>query len=265
MQISVTSYCMHNYIENGEMDIFGYLETMKYRYRLDTADIWCSPPRGTLPTADDDYLKKVKEGLKERGLTVVNMAIDKGCIWGDTPEETIEHYKTALAYLHAAEVLGAKTVRIDMGGRSLDMADEQYDLIVRRYKEYCKIADSCGFYVGPENHFGPSLSPYNMEKVYKDVNHPAYKVLLHVGRWMVDQEKGDAMVAPYVMHTHFNVDGPKPHGWPLDYVVQEMKLLIKNGYKGCIGIEAGYSLSEVEWQIASLKRAWKRAIDTDGK
>lgn len=258
MEISVTSYSLHGLIESGEMDIFGYLESMKYRFRLNTADLWCSPPAGTLPSVDGDYLQKVKRGMEERGLTLVNMSVDNACIWGDSPEETEAHYKNALAYLRAAEILGARTVRIDMGGRSLDMTDEQFDLIVRRYREYCKIADSCGFLIGPENHFGPSLSPDNMEKVYKAVSHPAYKVLLHIGRWKVDEDKGDKIVAPYTMHTHFNVDGPAPHGWPLPRVIDEIKLLQAAGYKGCFGIEAGYSIPEVEWQVASLKRAFAR-------
>lgn len=258
MEISVSSYSLHSLIESGEMDVFGYLESMKYRYRLNTADLWCSPPNGTLPGVDEDYLKKVKNSLEEKDLTLVNMAVDHACIWGDTPEETELHYKNALAYLHAAGKLGARTVRIDMGGRSLDMIDEQFELIVKRYREYCKIADSYGFFIGPENHFGPSLSPENMDKVYKAVSHPAYKVLLHIGRWKVDEDKGDALVAPYTMHTHFNVDGPTPHGWPLPRVIEEMKLLLDAGYKGCFGIEAGYSVPEVEWQVASIRRAIAR-------
>ena len=44
------------------MDIFGYLESVRYRYGLMTADIW----NGMLDSTDGDYIEKVKNVVEER-------------------------------------------------------------------------------------------------------------------------------------------------------------------------------------------------------
>ncbi len=58
MNISIASYSFHKTIAAGKMDVFGYLESCKYRYRLDTADIW----NGLLRSTDPDYASKVRAG-----------------------------------------------------------------------------------------------------------------------------------------------------------------------------------------------------------
>ena len=38
MKISIASYSFHGLTGQGMMDVFGYLETVKYRYRLDAIE-----------------------------------------------------------------------------------------------------------------------------------------------------------------------------------------------------------------------------------
>ena len=40
LRISVLSYAFHGLLREGRMNIFGYLETCKFRYGLHVADIW---------------------------------------------------------------------------------------------------------------------------------------------------------------------------------------------------------------------------------
>ena len=40
MNVAVASYAFHGLVRSGRMDVFGYLESCKYRYHLRTADIW---------------------------------------------------------------------------------------------------------------------------------------------------------------------------------------------------------------------------------
>ena len=49
MRVSVMAYSFHGLLEQGRMDIFGFLETCKYRYRLETADLW----NGFLKSTDE--------------------------------------------------------------------------------------------------------------------------------------------------------------------------------------------------------------------
>lgn len=230
------------------MDVFGYLESQKYRYHLDTADIW----NGFLPSTDESYLRKVRAAIDERGLALVNLAVDGAHIYD--PDESIrqKHYENALAHLRAAEILGARSIRIDMGGQESEMTDAQFELVVRRYQEYCHIARESGFVVGPENHFGPSLIPDNMRRVAEAVDHPAYKILLHVGRWREDAEFGDAFCAERAMHIHLDAHVIAHN------LEEKIKLLINKGYTGCWGIEEGSGQAEyaaAEWAVGAVKRA----------
>ena len=59
MNISIASYAFHGLLEHGMIDLFGYLESCRYRYHLHTADIW----NGMFTSTDDEYLKKVKDAL----------------------------------------------------------------------------------------------------------------------------------------------------------------------------------------------------------
>lgn len=248
MKTSIGSYSFHGMLSEGKMDIFGYLETVKYRYNLGTADIW----NMMLASTEEDYLRKVREALDEKELSVANLCVDGASLWDDDSEVRDRQYRNASANLRAAEILGAKTVRIDMGGRGHVMTEEQIEYVVTRYKEYANRALNNGFMIGPENHFGPALVPDNMLKVAEAVSHKAYGILLHLGHWDVDLENGDRLLAKWAVHTHVDAD-TCANG--LD---QKLQTLMNAGYNGYWGIEHHSGVNEyveVEWQLASVRRA----------
>ncbi len=247
--ISIDSYSFHGLLREGKMDIFHYLESLKYRYRVDAAGIW----NGFFASTDEDYIRKVKEALDEKGMTVPNIAVDGASVWADSEDVREKNRQNALRHLEAARILGAKSVRIDWGVTTPEITDEQFDFIAKRYREYCRIASDYGFVVGPENHFGASLNPYLMKKMIEAVNDPAYKILLHIGRWKGDDaDKGDVMMAPYTMHTHVSIDMADAG------LEEKLKSIIDAGYQGFWGIEFGSGKDEfvqVEWLTVSVKRA----------
>ena len=155
MTVSIASYSFHGLLNQGKIDVFGYLESVRYRYHLNTADIW----NGMFPNVEMEFLQKLKEGLETREMTLENLCVDGPHIWENDPAVREEHYQQALAYLKAAKFLDAKTIRMDAGGEGDTFTNEQFDLIVKRYKEYAQIAYDHGFKVGPENHWGPENYP----------------------------------------------------------------------------------------------------------
>jgi sugar phosphate isomerase/epimerase len=222
MKISIASYAFHGLLREGKMELFGYLESCKYRYGLQTADIW----NGMLLSTDDDYLAKVKDGLDERELTLANLCVDGPHIWEDDPDVREEHYRGALANLHAAEVLGARTIRIDAGVRAETFTSEQFDWIVKRYREYAQRAYDNGYRVGPENHWGAEAVPENMQRICQAVDHPGFGMLLHFRG-----NAGDALMAPWAMHTHVS--------WAITEQSLEASLTMLRdaGYTGYWGVE----------------------------
>lgn len=253
MNIGVISYAFHTLMREGKIDIFGYLETCKYRYGLQTADIW----NGMLTSLEDDYLAKVKDGLRERELTLVNLAVDGAHIWEDDPAVRESNYQKALANLKAGEILGAKTVRIDAGSRAEQWTSEQFDFIVKRYKEYAQRAYDNGYKVGPENHWGPEKVPAYLKQLCEAVDSPAFGVLLHFRRWTADDvDKADELIAPWTMHTHINRT-------IMDCLDAKMTMLRDAGYQGCWSIEhAANNYTEVGIMLARVRdvlEKWRQA------
>ena len=91
------------------MDLFGYLETCKYRYHLSAADIWS----GFFPSTNPDYLKKVKEELDERELVLADLCVDNAHVWDSQPDVRERNYQNARTYLKVADTLGARFMRVD--------------------------------------------------------------------------------------------------------------------------------------------------------
>lgn len=241
MNISIASYAFHGLLKEGAIDLFGYLETCKYRYGMQTADIW----NGMLTSTDDDYLAKVKDALDERELTLVNLCVDGAHIWEDDPDLREHNYRNALAHLHAAEVLGARTIRIDAGVRADSFTAEQLDGIVKRYKEYAQRAHDNGYKAGPENHWGAEAVPENMKRICEAVDHPGFGMLLHFRG-----NAGDALMAPWAMHTHIS--------WEISEHSLEASLTMLRdaGYQGCYGVEhhtGKNEYTEVAVQVARVR------------
>lgn len=223
--------------------MFGYLESCRFRYHLDTADIW----NGMIPNLDLDFLNKVKEGLEERQLTLVNLCVDGPHIWEDDPAVRDQHHQDALEFLQAAKFLGARTIRIDAGGQGERFSEEQFDLIVNLYREYAQFAYDHGFKVGPENHWGPEVQPETMARICQAVDHPGFGVLLHLRG-----NPGDAVIAPWAMHTHISYEVVQNHLEP------SVSMLKEKGYQGAWGVEhhsGKNEYAEVGVQVTRVRAA----------
>lgn len=260
MNISIASYSFHGLIRAGKMDIFGYLESVKYRYRLDAADIW----NGLLGSTDEARAKKVREAMDEREMRCVNYHVDGVHVWEDDPDKREQNYKNALTHLRIAEILGAETVRIDTGGTLTQMTNEQLDFVASRFREYCKWASDHNARIGPETHWGFSLIIDNMERIARAVDHPAYGVLLHIGHWegvndvsagapgIPEEIENDRRIAPWTVHTHVDARITRSN------LAERIKVLRDAGYDGCWGIEhhtGKNEYHEVAYQLAELSRA----------
>lgn len=251
LKISILSYSFRGLLAAGKMDIFGYLESCKYRYGLDAADLW----NGFLPTLEPSYLKKVREALEERELELADLAVDKAHIWEDDLGKREKNYQNARAHLEAARQLKAKFVRFDAGGRGQSWSEEAFDHIVMRYKEYAQFAYDHGFKVGAENHWGPEAVWSNMQKLYRAVDHPGFGISCHLGGWSGSEEekaKADREVAPWVSHTHiaWNItSGP--------LLVEKLANLWKAGYEGYYSVEhhsGKNEYAEVGIQLEAVRR-----------
>lgn len=249
MRISILSYSFRGLLEAGMMDVFGYLETCKYRYGLDAADIW----NGFFPSVEEGFLKKVRAALDEREMTLADLCVDKAHIWEDDASVREANYANAKAHLRAAEILGARFMRVDAGGRDKTWSEEQFDHIVKRYREYAQWAWDHGFKVGAENHWGTEGIWANLQKLYRAVDHRGFGLSIHLDGWQGTAEEkaeADRLVAPWACHTHiaWNItEGP---------LVEKLTQLKNAGYPGYYSVEhhtAKNEYTEIAIQLAKVR------------
>ena len=244
--ISLASYSFHGVQGAGRFDVFAYLEALKYHYDVSYADIWT----GYLPTLEDDFLKKIRAAMDEKHLTLANLCVDGPHLWVDSEEERKAHREQMLAYIRAAEILGARTVRIDFGGtEGHTMPDEAFEYIVNTYREYCAVCGSLGMKIGPENHWGWDRVPEYLEKVRDAVDSPYYGHLFHFGNFFDEPERGTDIAVSYAMHTHV-------HAGSVPYAKEIIRRLAKSGYAGTYSVEhhsGRHEFARVEWQLGAVR------------
>lgn len=246
MSISIASYSFHGMFNQGKIDLFGYLESLKYRYHVTGADIW----NMMLVSHEEDYLLKIKGAMEERGIHLANLCVDGAHVWEEDAELREANYQNALINLKTAETLGAQTVRIDMGGHEKVMSDEQFEYTVKVYKEFAARAEANGYKVGPENHWGTSLEQGNIKKLVEAVDSPAFGILLHMENWNENKDDGDRICAQYAFHTHFPA-------WVFERYDNKIKYLQDVNYQGHYSVEHHSAKDEyvnVGWQLANIRR-----------
>lgn len=255
LKISVLSYAFHGLLREGKMNIFGFMETCKYRYGLHVADLW----NGFLENTDEDYLRKVHSELDARELGVASLAVDRAHVWDSDADIRAGNYARARANLNAARILGAPFVRIDAGGRGDAWTAEAFDHIVMRFREYARYAHDHGFKVGAENHWGPEKAWPNLRRLYEAVDHEAFGLSCHIGAWEGDEEDNriaDRESAPWVCHTHIDwsiCTGP--------LLTEKLANLWRVGYEGYYSVEhhtGKNEYAEVAIQLALVRSTLER-------
>ncbi|TBL74519.1 sugar phosphate isomerase/epimerase family protein [Paenibacillus thalictri] len=248
---SIGSWSFHGLLKSGKINLFGYLESIKYRYRLQHADIWS----GMLISTEEAYIQSIKETLREEQLTVASLAVDGADIWHADPDICEQRHQKALAYLDIARQWNVNTLRIDMGVQTAELSDEQLDFCVRRYREYAQIAHDHGFKVGPQTHQRASQVPQNLKKLHEAIGAPGFGIVLNVNRWVADHDFGDEEVAPMTAHVQFDRAFVDFNGPQLTHKIQ---LLRRAGYQGCWSLEfrgGANEYIEAEHDLLTLRRA----------
>jgi len=248
---AVMSYSFHGLKNVGAINLFGYLETVRYRYDLRTADIW----NGFIESYDEAYIRLVKQNLEERDLTVVNLCCDGAHVWDNDPEKREKYEKMAWDCLRFAKGVGAKSIRIDAGVREMKFSDEQLAYVAAKYKEYCAFAAEFGAKVGTENHWGATTNLKELNRLFDAMEGvDNFAMLLHLGNWTDEGEaqraQNDEAMISKAMHIHINFE----HCVDADNVLPP---LMKAGYPGCWTVESHLSTNEynnVAFQLAQLKR-----------
>jgi hypothetical protein len=93
------------------------------------------------------------------------------------------------------------------------------------------------------------MVPGTLQKLCEAVDHPAFGVLLHAGRWAgPGAEDGDTAVLPWTMHTHFTPASSD------SALYKTMTALREAGYQGCYSVEMNtLRYTEVALMLARIR------------
>ena len=249
LPLSVLAYSFNVLVSQEMMDIFGYMETCRYRYGLDAADMWV----GMFKSTEDAYIDKVHRGLKERQLVIPNIACDGAHLipvasarTPDSPEERARLRSVQDTWLNICKKLGVGFLRCDAGPNTVPDPKEpwkeaDFDYLVRRYREMAQFAYDNGFTVGAENHMGTEKYWPNMEKLIRAIDHPGFGICIHFGGWtanspetaLQDNIAADKAAARWVRHTHI----PWETCMDAAMLTERMNILHDAGYPGYYSIE----------------------------
>ncbi len=260
MNISIAGYSFHGLVHAGAMNVFGYLESCRYRYHLRTADLWCgllgSDPSVYLQPA---FVDRVAVALRERGLTLVNYHADGCHVWEEDEAVRARHLTLAEQHIAAAEQLGARTIRIDTGGKERHWTSEQFDTIARQFRTWAKRASDHGYRIGPETHWGADNYADNQLQLARAVDSPGYGVLLHMGKPLeLTPDDYDRQLAPFAMHTHIDQKTTETR------LASALQILLDANYTGAFGIEhhsAKNEYNEVAAQLGAVQRTLSQLRD----
>jgi sugar phosphate isomerase/epimerase len=244
-KVSIASYSFDKLLEEKVIDVYGYLESLKYRYHITNADIW----NGFLREMDTEDFHKIRRAMDERGICLANLCCDGAHLWSANPDEERDLDKNTAKCLEAAEILGAKTVRFDVGVKEDNITEEQFEKVCKKFTAYAKRGEGAGFSVGPENHWGASRRLKVQQRLYKEVNSKNYGMLLHLGNWNLEEGQtklsNDIAAAPMAVHTHIDYD----HAMNIDDWLAD---LLKAGYKGMLSVEHHREIFEYQAVQAHL-------------
>jgi sugar phosphate isomerase/epimerase len=273
MPVSCLSYSFHGLVSEGMMDIFHYLETCRYRYNLDAADLW----NGMITSTDDAFINKVYRALQERQLVVPNIACDGGHLISDaskdSPEDRARLRGIHDRYLEICKKWGVGFLRLDAGpmpGGQItnsireDWNPADFDYLVKRYRELAQYAYDNGFKVGAENHMGHEKFWPNMEKLIKAVDHPGFGICVHFGGWTPnspetaakDNDFADRAAAKWICHTHIPWDVCEDEA----LLLEKMTILRDAGYQGYYNIE--HHSGQNEYNLVDVQLSKVRAVLT---
>lgn len=250
--LSVNSYSFHGLHNVGVMDLYGFLYSLKYRYGLSSADIW----NGFIESYAEEKIAQLKNMLEGLDMSVAALCCDQAHVWDNDERVRAANEKMALDCLRLAREVGAKFIRIDVGIRDEEIQGEKLDYVIKKYTEYCRIAAEFGACVGPENHWGASRKPDELQKLFdrmKGVKN--FGLQLHLGNWDVDDKDAeDLRFVKYARHMHLDF----AHCYNLnDQHLIDLQLA---GYTGIWSIEHHSGTNEYEnvaFQLANVKRILK--------
>ena len=196
-------------------------------------DIW-------LKSCDKPYLAEIKKAAKDSGIKIVAL-ICEGNLSTTDDEAWKKQVETDATKMRAAAYLGAKVVRLNLGGLGNQEKDDTVgtDRCIAAFKQLLPLAKELKVKMTIENHGGPSKKADNIIRIIKSTDPKWVGSCLDFKNWPADVlYEENAKLAPYAYHVHAKALAFDANGEETSVSYQKLLRMLKDAnYKGAVSIE----------------------------
>ena len=196
-------------------------------------DIW-------LKSCDKPYLDEIKKAAKDSGIKIVAL-ICEGNLSTTDDEAWKKQVETDATKMRAAAYLGAKVVRLNLGGLGNQEKDDTVgtDRCIAAFKQLLPLAKELKVKMTIENHGGPSKKADNIIRIIKSTDPKWVGSCLDFKNWPADVlYEENAKLAPYAYHVHAKALAFDANGEETSVSYQKLLRMLKDAnYKGAVSIE----------------------------
>jgi hypothetical protein len=158
--------------------------------------------------------------------------------------------EVAKKWLDGAQVLGAKSMRVNCGGPRIapapitgsrgyatnDLLEQYLTACIESFKEMADYGAMRGVRLTMENHWGITANPINIRTIVEEVNHPFCEASPDFGNWEHKYHvyHGLSALAPYA---HTTCHAKFWDRWEEIDVQRNVRIMLNNGFNGVFALE----------------------------
>ncbi len=192
-----------------------------------------------------EYLRRLKRNAEQHGIRLVRLLVDdEGNMSAVDKAERIEASLAHRRWIDAARYLGCTDIRTNMRGGLPDWKQDK-DLVKRgaeSFRHLIEYARAAGVGVIVETHGGASSDPGILTSLMREVNDPAFGVLvdlINISR-DVDYEQGLRQLLPFAKGISVHPVWAREGAYPGFAVERALHICMEAGYRGYWGIESSF-------------------------
>ncbi|MCD6318929.1 sugar phosphate isomerase/epimerase [Candidatus Aerophobetes bacterium] len=165
MKIAVSGWSLHRSFQAGKLKLLDF--PRKIREKFEIRGIELNSP--FFESLEDDYLKRLKERVRENEMEVINIAVDNEGNLASLDERTrrqaVENHKK---WIYIAKKIGSPSFRANAGGYD-STSEDVIKACIKSFSELCQEAKREGIVILIENHGGISSNPDVIIRIIQEV------------------------------------------------------------------------------------------------
>ncbi len=255
--LSCDTYSLRSYLSEGKLDYLTVPAKLKELGipAITYNDIW-------MKSYDTAYLDQIKKACADSGIEIVgficegNLANLDDKAWQAQIDEDAKKMK-------AAAYLGAKAVRLNLGGLGDEKKDDTIgaDRCIAAFKQLLPLARELNIKMTIENHGGVSKKADTILKVIKGSDPRWVGSCLDFGNWPADVRYRESLkLAPYAYHVHAKTHTFNDQGEDTDKDYKRLLGMLRiNNYRYAVGVRyhlPPLPLAGEGWGEGAFAHAW---------